>query len=241
LFPLDFPDLVVESAVAPPTQASFMVWKYLYREGIGAHRRCIDIGAGCGLFAVQLARNGAAHVHAIDVEPVAVRNTLTNAFRNGVAARVSAACADIYPWVPEERYDVIVASLTQTPGDPFAPAVSHRPRDFWGRNLIDHLIGLLATALAEDGVAYLVVLSILDQRRTTGLLGRAGFSSRVVDFALVGLEEAGDQDVEQLARVEERSDAYHLDFGGSDALIAYLLEVSRSEPDELPAGLDRSD
>ena len=31
-----------------PTQGSFLVWKYLYREGIGAHQRCLDIGCGTG-------------------------------------------------------------------------------------------------------------------------------------------------------------------------------------------------
>ena len=100
-----------------------MIWKYLYREGIGAHRRCARHRLWSGLLAVQLALNGAAHVHAIDIED-AVSNTLTNAFRNGVADRVSAACVDLYPWVPEERYDVIVASLHQLPGDPFEPVAA---------------------------------------------------------------------------------------------------------------------
>ena len=36
----------------------------------------------------------------------AVANTLANAFRNGVADRVSGAAVDLYPWVPEERYEV---------------------------------------------------------------------------------------------------------------------------------------
>ncbi len=93
MFPLDFPDIDVEPGVFVPTQGSFMVWKYLYREGIGAHQRCLDIGCGTGLLTVQLARNGAAHVHAIDIDDAAVKNTLTNAFRNGVADRVSAADA----------------------------------------------------------------------------------------------------------------------------------------------------
>ena len=35
---------------------------------------------------------------------------------------------------------MIVASLYQTPVDPFEPVVSHRPLDYWGRSLIDHLL-----------------------------------------------------------------------------------------------------
>ena len=81
------------------------MWRHLFREGIGSHQRCLDIGCGTGLLTVQLALNGAAHVNAIDLDERAVANTLTNAFRNGVAERVTAAAVDLYPWVPEERYD----------------------------------------------------------------------------------------------------------------------------------------
>jgi S-methylmethionine-dependent homocysteine/selenocysteine methylase/SAM-dependent methyltransferase len=225
LFPLDFPDLAVEPGVFAPTQTSLMTWKYLYREGIGARRRCVDIGSGTGLLAVQLARNGAAHVHAIDIDAAAVKNTLGNAFRNGVADRVTAAQVDLYPWVPEERYDLIVASLHQLPVDPFEQVSSHRPRDFWGRNLIDHLIRILPDALADDGVAYIMQLSIIGERRTAEMLERAGYSSRVVDFGFAELERS-----DQVLRVEERSDAYHLALGDRDVIVAYLLEVSRTTP-----------
>ncbi len=229
LFPLDFPDLLVDPTVAAPTQASFMVWKYLYREGIGSRRRCIDVGTGSGLLAVQMARNGASHVHAIDVEPAAVRNTLGNAFRNDVSERISAACVDLYPWIPEERYDVLVATLPQTPADPFAPVHSHRPRDFWGRNLVDHLIRLLPQALADDGVAYIVTFSIIGQQRTAQMLEQVGYASRVVDFTFASFDEELDHEFEQVLRVEERSDAYHLQVGERGGMVAYLLEVVRAD------------
>ena len=77
-----------------------MIWKYLYREGSAPTVAALDLGCGTGLLAVQLARNGAAHVHAIDIEPRQSRNTLANAFRNGVADRISAGCADLYPGCP---------------------------------------------------------------------------------------------------------------------------------------------
>ena len=85
LFPLDFPDLYVEPDVSVPTQADYLVWKYVSRERVGAHQRCLDLGCGAGLLAIQMARNGAAHVHAIDIDEAAVSNTLSNAFRNGAS------------------------------------------------------------------------------------------------------------------------------------------------------------
>jgi S-methylmethionine-dependent homocysteine/selenocysteine methylase/SAM-dependent methyltransferase len=227
LFPLEVPDIAVEPGVFVPTQGSLLIWKYLYREGIGAHQRCVDIGCGSGLLTVQLARNGAAHVHAIDIDDTAASNTLTNAFRNGVSDRVSAAAQDLFPWVPEERYDVIVASLYQMPVDPFEQVVTHRPLDYWGRNLLDHLIGLLPEALAEDGTAYIMQLSIIGEKRTAQLLDQMGYQARIVDFGFFEFSELFNDKQEQITRVEEHSDAYHLKLDMTDVMVAYLLEVTR--------------
>jgi S-methylmethionine-dependent homocysteine/selenocysteine methylase/SAM-dependent methyltransferase len=233
MFPLDMPEIDVDDGVFVPTQGSFLAWKYLYREGIGAHQRCLDVGCGSGLLTVQLARNGAAHVHAIDIDRDSVKNTLTNAFRNGVADRVSAAAQDLYPWVPEERYDVIVASLYQTPVDPFEQVTTHRPLDYWGRNLLDHLIRMLPEALADDGTAYVMQLSIIGQRRTAELLEQLGYQARVVDFSFFAFSDLFNSKREQIARVEEHSDAYHLRFGPADVMVAYLLEITRKSKESL--------
>jgi S-methylmethionine-dependent homocysteine/selenocysteine methylase/SAM-dependent methyltransferase len=237
LFPLDLPDILVENGVFIPTQGSFLVWKYLFQEGIGSHGRCLDVGSGTGLLAVQLALNGAAHVHAIDIDEKAVDNTMTNAFRNGVADRVSAAAVDLYPWLPEERYDVIVASLYQMPVDPFEQVVTHRPLDYWGRNLIDHLIEMLPQALADDGVAYIMQLSIIGQERTAELLEKVGFQARVVDFTFFPFHDLFKEKQDQIERVEQLSDAYHLNLGDEEVMVAYLLEVTRkgSESEGLPS------
>jgi S-methylmethionine-dependent homocysteine/selenocysteine methylase/SAM-dependent methyltransferase len=228
LFPLPFPDIVVDRDVAVPSQASLMVWKHLFRERLGTRRRCLDIGCESGLQSVALALNGAAHVHALDISPAAVANTLTNAFRNGVADRVSACAVDLYPWVPDGRYDLIVATLSQMPLDPLGPPVTHRPLDYWGRSLIDHLIRLLPEALAQDGTALVTQLSIIGARATIENLERAGYDSRVVDFTFVGFDELHQDRSEQIDRVEQRSDAYHIELGERDAMVAYLIEITRA-------------
>jgi S-methylmethionine-dependent homocysteine/selenocysteine methylase/SAM-dependent methyltransferase len=225
LYPLPFPDLGVEPGVAAPTQASYMAWRYVFREGIGAHQRCLDMGCGTGILAVQLARNGAAHVRALDIDDRAVANTLANAFRNDVADRVSAETVDLYPWVPEERYEVIVASLYQRPTDPFERVSSHRPPDYWGRNLVDQLIAKLPEALAPEGVAYIVQSSLLSQQRTVEMLTAAGFVAQPVDYTLYSFLPELRESRAQIGRVEELSDAYHLQVGEEDVVVAYLLEV----------------
>jgi homocysteine S-methyltransferase len=227
LYPLEFPDLVAGDDVFAPTQGSFLVWKHLFRERIGLDRRCLDIGCGTGLQTVQLALNGAEHVHGIDLDPDAVGLTMTNAFRNDVSERVTAATADLFAWVPEERYDVVVASLFQTPVDPFQNVVSHRPQDYWGRSAVDHVIRLLPEALTATGEAYLLHLSILSQARTHQLLAEQGLDAEVVDYTFFPFGDHFRESEEQIARVESLSDAYHLDAGGRDVMVAYLLRVGR--------------
>jgi S-methylmethionine-dependent homocysteine/selenocysteine methylase/SAM-dependent methyltransferase len=227
LYPLPFPDIVCEPGVFVPTQGSFLVWKHLFQQVVGAGRRCLDIGCGSGILSVQLALNGARRVHAIDLDRRAVANTLSNAFRNGVADRVTGSTVDLYPWVPDEPYDVVVASLYQMPVDPFEQPNSHRPLDFWGRNLIDHLITLLPRLLAPDGVAYVMQLSILGRLRTASLLEQHGLSARVVDFTSFYFSPLFAARKDQIRRVEELSDAYHVSFAAEDVMVAYLLEVSR--------------
>jgi hypothetical protein len=72
-------------------------------------------------------------------------------------------------------------------------------------------------------------LSILSQRETLRQLERNGLRSRVADFAFLelGPSLAGYED--QICRVEELCDAYHLRFGEEDTMVAYLLEIALEE------------
>jgi S-methylmethionine-dependent homocysteine/selenocysteine methylase len=231
LHPLPFPELAVEPGVAAPSNASLMVWRYLYDHAIGARQRCLDIGCGTGILGIQLALNGASHVRAIDIDERAVRNTETNAHRNDVGDRVTAAQIDIFPWVPEERYEVIVACVEQTPVDPESHATGHRPIDYWGRTPLDPVLTKLADALAPEGVAYVLQLSILSQRRTAELLTAAGMEGRVVEYGVFPFPAELEKHRVQVERVERLSDASHIRAGDRDLLVAYLLEIRRQRPD----------
>ena len=170
--------------------------------------------------------NGATRVDAFDIQREAVANTMANAFRNGVADRVHGEVVDLYTYQPAGQYDVIVASLYQMPVDPFTETSSHRPADFWGRNLLDHLLTLLPDMLAAGGRAYVMQISILGQLRTAELLGQVGLSSRVLDFSFFPFSPIFQANREQIGRVEQLSDAYHLELGDDDIMVMYLLEVT---------------
>lgn len=225
IYPLPLPKLVCEPGVFLPTQGSFLIWKHLFRTGAGNGNRCLDVGCGSGILAVQLALNGAEHVHAIDIQREAVANTLANAFRNGVAERMSGEAVDLYAWLPDETYDLIVASLYQMPVDPFGRVTSHRPVDYWGRNMLDHLLSQLPHLLGENGVAYIMQLSTLSQIRTAQLAEEAGLEVQVADFGSFPFSPIFQEHKEQIQRVEQLSDAHHFTLGQEEMMVAYLLEV----------------
>ena len=228
LYPLELPELTFDPEVFVPTLGSLLVWKHLFSSGAGAEKRCLDVGCGSGLLAVQLALNGAEQVHAIDIQRQAVANTLANAFRNGVADRVTGAEVDLYMFEPEQRYDLVVASLYQMPVNPFEQSGGHRPLDYWGRNLLDHLLRLLPSLLEENGTALVMQLSILSQLQTEQLLEEVGLRARVVDFTFFPFSPVAEQNLAQIERVEQLSDAYHVTLAGERIMVAYLLEIARA-------------
>src|SRR5688572_19986758 len=113
------------------------------------------------------------------------------------------------------------------PVDPFEHAGGHRPLDYWGRNLVDHLIQLVPRLLEDGGIALVMQLSIVSQLRTEELLAEHGLVSRVVDFGFFPFTPLFEENLAQIERVEQLSDAYHLTLGDERAIVAYLLEVSR--------------
>jgi homocysteine S-methyltransferase len=235
LFPLAFPKLATHPGVPRAIVGSYLLWRHLFEAGIGAHQRCLDLGSGTGLQTVQLALNGASHVHAIDLDERAVANTLDNAFRNGVADRVSGEVADIYPWLPGERYEVVVANLPQVPTDPVSELASHRPTDYWGRGLVDQAISKLPIALAAEGRALITLTSLLSRARTMELLARAGLTAEVIAWQLEDAPDEYRRQRDHIAHIQQLGDGYAFAFDDHDVLVTYLLEVrhagaARPEP-----------
>jgi len=227
LYPLPLPDLQVDSNVFMPTQGSYLIWKFLYRECIGKDKTCLDIGCGAGILAVQLALNGASNVTAIDINSASVENTKVNAFRNGVADTVDGLVQDLYTFSPETPYQIIVASLYQMPTDPTGKISGHRDVDYWGRNLLDHFISQLPTMLAKDGIAYVMQVSMLGANKTTELLQKTGFQCRVLDFNLYQFNETFKDNLPQIKQVESLSDAYHFSFDDNEhVMVMYLIEIT---------------
>jgi predicted nicotinamide N-methyase len=80
------------------------------RPDLVAGRRVLDFAAGSGLMAIAAAKCGAAHVLAVDTDPLAVVALSLNADHNGVAVQASAADLTAGGAFDPASVDVVLAS-----------------------------------------------------------------------------------------------------------------------------------
>jgi ribosomal protein L11 methyltransferase len=74
--------------------------------------RVLDVGTGSGILAIAAAKLGAAHVDAVDIEPIAVRSAKENAERNGSAESISIAEGSVGEGGPiSGSYDLVLANI----------------------------------------------------------------------------------------------------------------------------------
>ena len=70
-------------------------------------------------------------------------------------------------------------------------------------------------------------LSILSQLRTAELVESLGLEARVADVGFFPLSDLFVENRDQIVRVEQLSDAWHLELGEEEVMAAYLLELAR--------------
>ena len=71
------------------------------------------MGCGTGILSILAAKMKAAvPVHAIDIDPTAVRSARENARRNRVADRIKALCGDA-SLIQAGKYDLIIANINR--------------------------------------------------------------------------------------------------------------------------------
>jgi ribosomal protein L11 methyltransferase len=80
-------------------------------------RRLIDFGCGSGVLAVAALKLGAAHVHAVDIDPQALMASAANAAGNGVFDRIEIGA----PRNVVEPVDILLANILAAPLIDLAP------------------------------------------------------------------------------------------------------------------------
>lgn len=76
-------------------------------------KQVLDMGCGTGILSILAAKMKAAvPVHAIDIDPVAVRSARENAGRNRVGDRIKSLCGDA-SLIQAGRYDLIITNINR--------------------------------------------------------------------------------------------------------------------------------
>ena len=72
----------------------------------------LDLGCGSGILAIGAAKLGAAHIWALDIDPIAVTVTAENAEQNGVGDRITSQEGSLASVITSaRRFDVLAANI----------------------------------------------------------------------------------------------------------------------------------
>jgi SAM-dependent methyltransferase len=71
--------------------------------------RYLDMGCGTGELTIALAKSGARRVTGVDSLPRNIDRARACAEQAGAGEDVQFVCRDLYAWVPEEKYDVLLS------------------------------------------------------------------------------------------------------------------------------------
>lgn len=190
----------VPDGVQPPKAGSLFFCRHLAaRPG----ERVLELGAGLGLGAVLLARQGAAVV-ATDVVPAAVEAVRLNALLNGVT--VDARLGDCYAPVAGERFDLVCTNPPQMPTPPgrgrddAAAAADNGGADGWA--LLDRVIAGARGHLRPGGRLVFTIFAFLGRKTACARLEAAGLVPSIVARETQPFPRIGYERLEHIRAVE---------------------------------------
>ncbi|MBI2492612.1 MAG: methyltransferase [Candidatus Rokubacteria bacterium] len=190
----------VPDGVQPPKAGSLFFCRHLAaRPG----ERVLELGAGLGLGAVLLARQGAAVV-ATDVVPAAVEAVRLNALLNGVT--VDARLGDCYAPVAGERFDLVCTNPPQMPTPPgrgrddAAAAADNGGADGWA--LLDRVIAGARGHLRPGGRLVFTIFAFLGRKTACARLEAAGLVPSILASETQPFPRIGYERLEHIRAVE---------------------------------------
>ena|SRR5256885_2096038 len=141
-----------------------------------AGRSLLDVGCGSGLIGMCAARAGAV-VTAVDINPEAVRCSLTNAERNGL--RINVRVSDLFSAIAEDQFDIVACNPPFLPRQPRSPADAafYAGPEF---EVISRLAAGARNHLRAGGAIYVILSSDIDIPRIEQIFRERHFTiSRV--------------------------------------------------------------
>ena len=161
-------ELVILPGAFPPYLDSDLIVRHLH---VAPHEVVLDVGSGSGVIALAAARQ-AQRVVATDISPAAVATVRANAERQGLADRIAAFQADLFPSREQGPFDVI----TFNPPYSDHPAADVAERSVWDPDhaTVRRFFAELTAWLVPDGRLYLGWADFADFGFIEGLMAAQG-------------------------------------------------------------------
>jgi release factor glutamine methyltransferase len=179
-------DLVILPGVYPPSEDTFLLIDALKSVVAG---RALELCCGTGAVGLSIAER-LDSITALDISPVAVKNTRQNYVNNGLSEKLDAVVGDLFSPLKRQAFDLVFMN------PPYLPDEEGEPEDLsWsgggrGRIIIDRFIYGLGGFLGEKGRALFVQSTMngidesLDMIKEEGMVGRV---IKKVNFQFEGL------------------------------------------------------
>ena len=103
------PGMAFGTGLHPTTRLCLIALEWIADQGRLQGARVLDVGCGSGILSIAAAKLGAQSVDSVDIDPIAIEATTTNAARNGLSHVIRARVGSL----PTERvpFDVVAANL----------------------------------------------------------------------------------------------------------------------------------
>lgn len=196
-------DIVIYPGVFSPKY--FHGWETFTRKFPSVRgKRVLEIGTGTGVTAIHLAKHGAEHVTAVDINPLAVSNAAENAKMNGVL-NIDCRLSDVFSGVQKsERFDIIYWNLPFIYVEPSYEYKNDAERGLFdpGYRYVERYLAGAKQYLSPGGFVLAGLGDFADMSRFFRLAKKYGYVYRVlaaersieindVEFQLYQLESAG--------------------------------------------------
>jgi release factor glutamine methyltransferase len=169
----------LSSDVYPPEEDTLLFLEALKQEGFGKEEQALEVGCGCGLLSLFLARR-LAHVTGIDINEKAVELSKKNADSNGIK-NATFLISDMFSEV-KDIFDIIVFNPPYLPtAEPPQDAIdlSYQGGED-GRILTSRFLKAFPQYLKEGGRVYLLQSSVSGIRDTLEFLQMKKYITRIL-------------------------------------------------------------
>lgn len=183
---LEGKNLFIFQGVYPPSEDTFLLIEALKSRAAG---RALELCCGTGAVGLSVSRK-LDSITALDINPIAVKNTKQNYTKNGLSEKLDAIVGDLFSPLKKQDFDLVFMN------PPYLPDEEGEPKSLcWsgggrGRIIIDRFINGLGGFLGENGRALFVQSTLNGIDESLNMIKDQGMVGRIInkaDFQFEGI------------------------------------------------------